>query len=108
MIINALEPTGKFQYAFGNEFMSTNLSGHDLSTRNIAHLNRDISRIIVLDYSKNDYDLQPENVITINMFDGEHNDDGLTQASYILRCKYLPSHQYIPRNNIFSIFLEAN
>jgi hypothetical protein len=57
MIIQALEPSGKFQYAFGNEFMSTNFSGVDLKSRNIAHLNRDLKDVIILDYSKNDYDL---------------------------------------------------
>lgn len=86
MILQALEPSGKFQHVFGKEFLSTNFSGKDLSSRNIAQLNRSLKEIVVLDYSKDDYDLQPENVITINKFDGEKNDDGLQHAAYLLKC----------------------
>ena len=87
MILQALEPTGKFQYVFGNEFTCTNISSHHLSTRNIQHLNRNLKDVIVLDYSKENYHLQPENVIVINQFDGEHNDDGLIHASNLLKRK---------------------
>ncbi len=88
MIIQALEPSGKFQYAFGNEFLATDFSGKDMSCRNISHLNRDLKDVIVLDYSKDDYHLQPENVVLINQFDGEVNDDQLAHASYLLKCKF--------------------
>lgn len=87
MILQALEPTGKYQSAFGNEFMSTNVFGHDLSTRDISYLNRNLKDVVVLDYNIDNYDLQPENVILIHQFDGESNDDSLNQASFILKCK---------------------
>lgn len=42
---------------------------------------------MVLDYSKENYHLQPENVVVINQFDGEKNDDALSHASNLLKCK---------------------
>jgi len=42
---------------------------------------------VVLDYSKENYHLQPENVVVINQFDGEKNDDALSHASNLLKRK---------------------
>ena len=75
--------------------MSTNISSHHLSTRNILHLNRNLKDVVVLDYSKENYHLQPENVVVINQFDGEKNDDALSHASNLLKCKRMKGKKFI-------------
>lgn len=87
MIINSLDNSGKFQYIFGSEFTVSNIKAGDFHIRDLNHLNRSLSQIIVLDHSDKEYHLQPENVLLLPKFDGESNDDELAKASVLLQCK---------------------
>ena len=91
MIFSALDPTSNMtgpKSIFGNEYTVTKVKGGTefrIAQRNLEHLNRSLKDVLVVDFSKNTYSMQPENVLVIPKFDGESSDDDLQKASLLLK-----------------------
>jgi TFIIF-interacting CTD phosphatase-like protein len=86
MITQALGIPG-LDKVFGNEYYCTDLRGGHLHTRDLRHFNRSLKSVVVVDYSLEEYQHQPDNVVVIPKFEGTENDDKLLRTLYFLKRK---------------------
>lgn len=60
-----------FPFYFGNEFLLTKTNG---SFRDLSYLNRDPKKVVVIDFEKDSYLNNKDNVIKISQYNGEKDD----------------------------------
>jgi hypothetical protein len=56
--------------------------------QDLSHLNRDLSKVIILDTNPDCVSLQPENAIILPKWKGDVNDKGLIALLPLLECKF--------------------
>ncbi|KAG0181677.1 mitochondrial inner membrane protein required for protein import [Apophysomyces sp. BC1034] len=77
-ILDKLDP---YQYALYRLYREATRYIGGKYVKDLTHLNRDLSKVIIIDSNPDAFSLQPENGITLNPWKGEANDNGL--LSYI-------------------------
>lgn len=56
--------------------------------KDLSYLNRDLSKVIMLDINADHAALQPENAIIMKPWDGKPRDQGLIEMIPFLECKF--------------------
>lgn len=60
-------------------------------TKDLNYLNRDLSKVIILDAHPEHVSLQPNNAIVLPKWDGDPRDKGLVAMIPFLECAFLPT-----------------
>eukprot|EP00842_Homolaphlyctis_polyrhiza_P005801 jgi/Hompol1/6221/HPOL_004890-RA len=80
-VVNALDP---FQYAMYRLYREHTTLDKGVYVKDLSRLNRDLSKVILIDIEPNSYRLQPENALKINRWHGEADDDELIRMEKFL------------------------
>jgi len=70
-----------FTWVFGREFLVLNGTKY---VKDLSLLNRDPRKVVVVDFDKDIYKGEPENLILLNKYHGEENEDSLRYLSVFL------------------------
>jgi import inner membrane translocase subunit TIM50 len=77
-----------FQWVFGREFLVLDKTKY---VKDISMLNRDLRKIVVIDFNKEAYKNDPENLIIVDKYHGEEYEDTLKYLSIYLNHLANPS-----------------
>ncbi|KAG1681702.1 Mitochondrial import inner membrane translocase subunit TIM50 [Nymphon striatum] len=82
-IIDSLDPNGYVMYRLFRDATRYNKSGHHV--KDLSCLNRDLSKVIMVDCNANSVELNLENSIVLKKWNGEDQDRGLIDLAIFLR-----------------------
>jgi import inner membrane translocase subunit TIM50 len=81
-VVQTIDPFQTYlHWYFGNEFMVTKPSG---LYKDLSFLNRDLDRVVVIDFDSDVYYNNKQNVIYLKEYRGEKDDKGLKEVSFFL------------------------
>lgn len=64
--------------------------GDSFNQKDLSYMNRDIKKIIVIDWDENSYSLQPRNALhRLKKWDGDEKDTDLVYLATFLKSKYI-------------------
>ncbi|KAI7851558.1 HAD-like domain-containing protein [Circinella umbellata] len=75
-ILDSLDP---YQYAMYRLYRESTRYVDGKYVKDLSHLNRDMSKVIIMDSNPEAYSMQPENGIPLRPFTGKPNDQGLLE-----------------------------
>lgn len=84
-ILDALDPNGYIMYRLVRDATHF-VDGHHV--KNLDNLNRDLKKVIVIDWDANSTKLHPENTFNIERWLGNDDDSGLIDLVAFLKSKY--------------------
>lgn len=71
-----------FKYFFGHEFLMAKANGY---YKDLSFMNRNLSRVVVIDFDEKAYLHNNNNVIKIPKYEGEQNDESLNDLLIFLK-----------------------
>ncbi len=81
-VIQTIDPVEKyFPWFFGNEFLSTYPKG---LYKDLKFINRNLKRVVVVDFENDKYLNNNNNVIHLDEYDGAREDQGLKNLKFFL------------------------
>ena len=85
-IVAALDPKGQFvHHRLGKEYTVYRDGKH---IKDLSRINRDISRVIIVDDDPECFSLQPENAIPISKWEGDRKDTALRDLTSFIECEF--------------------
>lgn len=90
-ILDALDPHGYIMYRLVRDATHF-VDGHHV--KNLDNLNRDLKKVIVVDWDPNSTKLHPDNTFNIERWLGNDDDTGLTDLVAFLKSKFLRIHSF--------------
>ncbi|KRY29802.1 Mitochondrial import inner membrane translocase subunit TIM50-C [Trichinella spiralis] len=81
-IIDSLDPQGLIMYRLFRD-ATKYVNGHHV--KDLSRLNRDLSRVILIDWDPKSFQLQPENVLRLPKWEGSDSDLGLVELASFLK-----------------------
>lgn len=105
-LLDKLDP---YQYAMYRLYREATRYVDGKYVKDLSHLNRDLSKVIIMDSNPDAFMLQPENGIALNPWKGEVKDQGLLEYIPFLEGKrislfflaYLCISVYIKPENLY-------
>uniref|UniRef100_A0A0N5AIH0 Mitochondrial import inner membrane translocase subunit TIM50 n=1 Tax=Syphacia muris TaxID=451379 RepID=A0A0N5AIH0_9BILA len=85
-VIDSFDPKQRIMYRLYRD-CTKYVKGHHI--KDLSRLNRDLSKVIYIDYDPESFKLNPENVLRLPKWDGDMNDTSLVDLAELLKTIYL-------------------
>ena len=99
-ITNSLDPPGENQITNLKLYRESTKFVNNTYVKDLSYMNRDLSKIIVIDCDDKAYQLQPRNALhRLKKWDGNDDDTDLVYLASFLKCKILLLSFFVKRQN---------
>lgn len=85
-ILDQIDPHQKIMYRL---YRDCTLYENGHNRKDLSRLNRDLSKVIYIDYDPESFKLHPENVLRVPKWEGDMSDTSLIDLAELLKSKFL-------------------